>query len=208
MIQLDSDLPRLVFVFVATVIEWNRTLVMILMGILWTMGMEVARTELLPVQDRKSLLRLRNIETLALATAKQMEVTRDPAKHGREDIWVEHTGAHQLLTKLAATAIQVNKDRTHDELPELRVPLCVPEDLVDQSWAEDCSVIEETVLDGVDSAIHKMLNLVLLAKAIQIDKGHLMSIEASAEVVLNLFNLTFGGHGADRELRGRLCDGT
>jgi hypothetical protein len=35
-----------------------------------------------------------------------------------------------------------------------------------------------------------------------------MSIEASAEVVLKLFNLTFGRHCADRELRGRLCDGT
>jgi len=170
--------------------------------------MEVARTELLPVQERKSLLRLSNIVTLALATAKQMEITRDPAKHDREDIWVQHARTHQLLTKLTATAIHMNKDSTHAELPKLRVPLCVPEDLVDQGWAEDRSVLEEAVLDGVDSAIHKVLNLVLLREAIQTDEGHFMSIETSAEVILESFHLIFGGHCADRELCGWLRDST
>jgi hypothetical protein len=88
------------------------------------------------------------------------------------------------LTKLTATTIQVNKDSTNAELPELRVPLCVPEDLIDQSWAEDRSVLEEAVLDGVDSAIHKVLNLVFLGEAIQTDEGHLMSVETSPEVIL------------------------
>lgn len=151
----------LVLVSVATLVIWDRTSLVVLVGIrLIGVLVEMTRAQLATVQHAESPI-------FTMATAKHHKVPGHPLQHERQYIWRRLASVKELLPQLAATAIHVQQLGAHTKLAELRSSLRLGEDANNLARALDSSELMKAVLNGVDSSIVKIINVELLSETIK-----------------------------------------
>lgn len=101
---------------------------------------------------------------------------------------------------LGAAAIHVDDIGRNAEITEWTIRLCLKEDHGEETWTEDSTVIEETVLNSIDGLVCQVLNFILLRTTVEVDQGLLVVIEAMAKVGLETLHLSGVGHGSNFEL--------
>jgi hypothetical protein len=113
-------LTSITFLAVTTSQDLNNTTSMALVSLTGTMNVEVTDTKGRTIQNAESVITLLVVPSLSLASAKQMEVARDPSEHMWHVTRSHNTSSHDFLSQLGAAAIHVQYIGTNTEVSEFR----------------------------------------------------------------------------------------